>query len=105
MVTHNQYEAYSVADTVGVVFDGNLCQWDSAYNIYHRPATLDVATFVGDGAIIQGTVTVPGTVRCGLGELRGTLSLPCSGGSPVNLLVRPEDILHDDRSPVKAGSP
>ena len=102
MVTHNQFEAFSVADSVGVIFNGSIRQWDSAYNIYHRPETLDVATFVGDGAIIRGVVTGPNQVSCGLGELSGNLSLPCESGCHVDLLVRPEDVLHDDRSKVGA---
>ena len=102
MVTHNQFEAFSVADSVGVVFDGSIPQWDSAYNVYHRPANLEVATFVGDGAIIRGMVDAPRQVSCGLGELRGDLSLPCESGCHVDLLVRPEDVLHDDNSAVKA---
>jgi iron(III) transport system ATP-binding protein len=102
MVTHNQFEAFSVADSVGVIFDGSIKQWDSAYNVYHRPATLEVATFVGDGAIIRGTVIAPRQVSCGLGELSGDLSLPCDSGCHVDLLVRPEDVLHDDSSAVKA---
>jgi iron(III) transport system ATP-binding protein len=102
MVTHNQFEAFSVADSVGVIFDGSLQQWDSAYNVYHRPATLEVATFVGDGAIIRGMVDAPRQVSCGLGELTGDLSLPCESGCHVDLLVRPEDVLHDDNSLVKA---
>ena len=102
MVTHNQFEAFSVADSVGVIFDGSVQQWDSAYNVYHRPATLEVATFVGDGAIIRGTVQAPRQVSCGLGELTGDLSLPCESGCHVDLLVRPEDVLHDDDSTVKA---
>lgn len=102
MVTHNQFEAFSVADSVGVIFDGSIRQWDSAYNIYHSPKTLDVATFVGDGAIIRGKVTARDKVFCGLGELTGKLSLPCDAGSHVDLLIRPEDILHDDHAQVKA---
>jgi iron(III) transport system ATP-binding protein len=102
MVTHNQFEAFSVADKIGVTFSGTIRQWDSAYNVYHHPSELEVATFVGDGAIIKGEVSGPGTVMCGLGELRGSFTLPCAGGCQVKLLVRPEDILHDDSSPVQA---
>ncbi len=102
MVTHNQFEAFSVADSVGVIFNGTIKQWDSAYSVYHHPATLDVATFVGDGAIIRGTVVAPRQVSCGLGELTGDLSLPCESGCHVDLLVRPEDVLHNDDSEVKA---
>lgn len=102
MVTHNQFEAFSVADSVGVIFDGSIRQWDSAYNIYHSPETLEVATFVGDGAIIRGKVLEKNKICCGLGELTGKLSLPCDSGCHIDLLVRPEDILHDDHSTVKA---
>ncbi len=102
MVTHNQFEAFSVADCIGVIFDGIIRQWDDAYKIYHQPETLDVATFVGDGSIIKGTVLAENTVSCGLGKLTGDLSLPCSHGCDVNLLVRPEDVLHDDNSALKA---
>lgn len=102
MVTHNQFEAFAVADSIGVIFDGVICQWDSAYNIYHSPKTLDVARFVGDGAVIKGVVTGLGQVSCGLGELRGDLSLPCKNGCEVELLVRPEDVFHDDGSAVVA---
>lgn len=102
MVTHNQYEAFAVADSVGVLFDGVMQQWDSAYNVYHNPATREVATFVGDGALLKGLVVGPGEVSCGLGTLKGNLSLPCISGCEVDLLVRPEDILHVDSSPVRA---
>ena len=102
MVTHNQFEAFSVADSVGVIFDGSIRQWDSAYNIYHSPETLDVVTFVGDGAIIRDEVIEENRFSCGLGELVGNLSLPCDSGCHTDLLVRPEDILHDDHSQVKA---
>lgn len=102
LVTHNQFEAFSVADTIGVTFSGTIRQWDSAYNVYHHPSDLEVATFVGDGAVIKGEVSGPDTVTCGLGELRGSFTLPCIRGCEVNLLVRPEDILHDDSSPVQA---
>jgi iron(III) transport system ATP-binding protein len=100
MVTHNQYEAFSVADSVGVIFDGSIRQWDRAYNIYHSPKTLEVAKFVGDGSILRGRVTGANQISCGLGELSGDLSLPCENGCHVDLLVRPEDVLHDDSSDV-----
>ncbi|MGB3210377.1 MAG: ABC transporter ATP-binding protein [Desulforhopalus sp.] len=102
MVTHNQFEAFSVADTIGVIFDGSIRQWDSAYNIYHSPKTLEVATFVGDGAIIRGKVVAKNKVSCGLGALTGNLTLPCDSGCHVDLLIRPDDVLHDDHSSVRA---
>ena len=102
LVTHNQHEAFSVADKVGVLFNGRMQQWDDAYDIYHRPSSLEVATFVGDGALLSGTVTGKGEITCGLGRLNGQLSLPCESGCEVDLLVRPEDILHVDNAEVAA---
>ena len=102
MVTHNQHEAFGVADYIGVIFQGEIQQWDKPYNIYHKPSSIDVATFVGDGAIIKGHVVGAGMVQCGLGSLKGNFSLPCVQGCSINLLVRPEDILHQDDAQVKA---
>ena len=102
MVTHNQHEAFSVADRIGVLFHGTMQQWDTAHAIYHRPASLEVATFVGDGVMVRGKVVGPGRVESGLGLLEGNLSLPCSSGCEVDLLVRPEDILHVEESPLSA---
>lgn len=102
LVTHNQHEAFAVADTVGVLFNGSMQQWDSAYNIYHRPASIEVATFVGDGALLRGKVIAKDQVQCGLGHIQGKLSLPCDKDCEVNLLVRPEDILHIEDAALQA---
>ncbi|WP_136805570.1 ABC transporter ATP-binding protein [Desulfosediminicola flagellatus] len=101
LVTHNQHEAFSVADRIGVLFEGRMKQWDNAHDIYHRPASLEVATFVGDGVLVSGTVIGPGQVKSGLGLLQGNLSLPCESGCEVDLLVRPEDVVHVEDAYVK----
>src|SRR5690606_16323513 len=36
LVTHDQHEAFAVADEIGIVHEGRIQQWDSAYNLYHR---------------------------------------------------------------------
>ena len=53
LVTHDQQEAFAIADRVGVMHDGNLEQWDRPYELYHRPATRYVAA---DGAEIRHRV-------------------------------------------------
>ena len=63
LVTHNQHEAFSVADKIGVLFEGKMQQWESAHGIYHKPATLEVAKFVGDGNLVPGKVIGPGRVQ------------------------------------------
>ncbi len=102
IVTHNQFEAFAIADTIGIINNGKLEQWDSAHNIYHRPASPFVAEFIGEGVLIIGTVVSDGTVSTALGHLSGAFNTQCTKGCAVELLVRPDDVLHNDDSPIKA---
>jgi iron(III) transport system ATP-binding protein len=102
MVTHNQHEAFAVADEIGVIQKGILLQWDTAYNLYHRPADNHVAHFVGEGVLLPGLVLDDRRVETGLGILEGEFNYPCSNGCPADVLIRPEDIIHDDASSFKA---
>ena len=102
MVTHNQHEAFAMADKIGVVSGGRMQQWDSGHTIYHRPANVSVAAFVGEGALLPGTVLNSSRVECGLGILAGSFSSPCPEGCAVDILIRPEDVIHQDESPMKA---
>ena len=52
LVTHDQHEAFAIADEIGVMHEGRIEQWDSAYNLYHRPANRFVADFVGQGVFL-----------------------------------------------------
>ena len=102
MVTHNQQEAFAMADVIGVLNNGRLQQWDTAYNLYHRPANQVVADFVGEGVLLRGKVTGRDQVDTGLGILNGPFSYPCRNGCPAHVLIRPEDIVHDHNSRFKA---
>ena len=102
LVTHNQHEAFAMADVIGVMRDGALEQWDTAYNLYHRPKSQYVADFVGEGVLIQGQVITNDQVNTQLGNLKGRFSYPCRNGCHANVLIRPDDIIHDDSSPFKA---
>ncbi len=104
LVTHDQHEAFSIADQIGVMYQGKIEQWDSAYNLYHRPASRFVADFVGQGVLLPGRATAPGRIETELGEMR-TTNLPqgeLAIGARADVLVRPDDILHDDASPAQA---
>jgi iron(III) transport system ATP-binding protein len=101
-VTHNQHEAFAVADRIGVMYNGEVLQWDSAQNLYHQPISPRIAEFVGEGALIKGVVRDKTQVETGLGLLDGVMTEATPSGTAVQLLVRPEDIVHDDNSPVKA---
>jgi len=102
MVTHSQSEAFAVADEIGVIKEGTMLQWDTAYNLYHRPADNYVADFVGEGVLLPGLVLDDRRVKTGLGILEGQFKYPCQNGCPADVLIRPEDIIHDDASSFKA---
>ncbi len=52
-VTHNQHEAFLLADIGCVINQGVVCQWDNIYDLYRRPQYAFVADFVGDGALLR----------------------------------------------------
>ena len=56
LVTHDQEEAFAFADTVGVMQAGVLLQWAPGFELYHRPATPFVASFVGEGRFLEARV-------------------------------------------------
>ena len=100
LVTHDQHESFALADEIGVMHEGRIEQWDTAYELYHRPATRFVADFVGEGVFLRGMVTGPRMLTTELGDL-GT-ALPAPGNGVVDVLLRPDDIVHDDESPWRA---
>ena len=102
LVTHDQEEAFAVSDHVGVFKEGRLEQWDTPYNLYHEPATPFVASFVGQGYFIRGQLSSPETVSTELGELRGNRAYLWADGSPVDVLLRPDDIVHAPDSALRA---
>jgi iron(III) transport system ATP-binding protein len=102
LVTHDQHEAFAMADEIGVMSAGRLMQWDSGYNLYHRPANRFVADFIGQGVILAGEVVGAGEVRTELGVICGSLPPGCRPGCKLELLLRPDDIQHDDGSPLHA---
>ena len=102
MVTHDQHEAFAVADDIAIMHQGHIQQWDSAYNLYHRPSNRFVADFIGKGVFLQGVVLEGNRVETELGILEGELHSPCARGCVVDLLLRPDDIVHDDASPLTA---
>jgi len=109
LVTHDQHEAFAMADEIGVMYEGRIQQWDSPYNLYHRPVNRFVADFVGKGAFVPGTVLDARRVEIELGVLSSGVPLECSRGCGacgkgcgVAVLLRPDDVVHDDDSPRRA---
>ncbi len=99
LVTHDQHEAFALADEIGIMHEGTIEQWDTAYNLYHKPMTRFVADFVGQGVFLRGVVAGPRVLVTELGELDAPLPVRIADGGAVDLLLRPDDIIHDDASP------
>ena len=103
LVTHDQLEAFAIADEIGVLNDGHLHQWDTGFNLYHQPADLFVADFIGQGVLLDGEILPNNQVRTELGDISGKrLNSGLNPGDRVHVLVRPDDVLHDDSSAMKA---
>ncbi|MBV2121040.1 MAG: ABC transporter ATP-binding protein [Candidatus Thiodiazotropha sp. (ex Ctena orbiculata)] len=101
LVTHDQLEAFALADAIGVLGDGRLRQWDNGYSLYHRPNDRFVADFIGQGAMIPGEVTMDGDIQSALGKIHGEFVKQPAAGEKVELLIRPDDVVHDDESDFK----
>ncbi|MBT9505398.1 ABC transporter ATP-binding protein [Rhodoferax sp.] len=107
-VTHDQLEAFAIGDTIGVMHEGQLHQWDDAYTLYHRPASRFVAEFIGHGVFAPAVIREIDhqvVVQTPLGDLTDVAEcpLPCAfSGGACDVLLRADDIVHDDDAPVKA---
>jgi iron(III) transport system ATP-binding protein len=108
MVTHDQQEAFAMSDVMGVMQGGVLHQWDTPYAVYHRPASRFVADFIGQGVLVPARiVTQDGHVRVDtpVGLLVDVAECPLPQAYPggeCDVLLRADDVLHDDESPVQA---
>ncbi len=88
LVTHDQDEALSVANTVAVMLAGRIAQVGSPQEVYQRPATAAVARFLGEALVLPGAAD-GAQVQCVLGAL--PLAVPAQG--PVVVVVRPEQVV------------
>lgn len=107
LVTHDQHEAFAMADVIGVMNAGVIQQWDTPYALYHQPANRFVADFIGQGVLLPGQVLNSHQVEIELGVLEGVVDSDycdeggcshCAKGCVVDVLIRPDDIIHDDSS-------
>ncbi|WP_369602830.1 ABC transporter ATP-binding protein [Hahella sp. SMD15-11] len=102
LVTHDQNEAFALADHVGVLHQGRLQQWDTPYNLYHNPENRFVAGFVGRGSFVPGRLETPDSVATELGVIRGDRAYIWPPGTAVDVLLRPDDIVLDEQSGLRA---
>jgi len=98
LVTHDQQEAFAMADEIGVLHLGRIQQWDAPYNLYHRPANRFVADFVGQGVFLPAQALDGHQLQIELGTLQGD----AHGLQQLEVLLRPDDVVHDDAAPTQA---
>jgi iron(III) transport system ATP-binding protein len=110
LVTHDQHEAFAMADVVGVMHEGVIEQWDTPYNLYHQPINRYVADFIGQGVFLPGVVRAGNVIEIELGALKNCSNtiatdkdfFTMNSGRMVDVLIRPDDIIHDDQSTLLA---
>ncbi|MBV2235315.1 MAG: ABC transporter ATP-binding protein [Sterolibacterium sp.] len=102
LVTHDQHEAFAMADEIGVMQAGRIQQWDSAYNLYHRPANRFVADFIGQGAFLPARALDAQHLETALGCIRSNKPLNSARQAALDVLLRPDDVVWDETSPLRA---
>jgi ABC-type Fe3+/spermidine/putrescine transport system ATPase subunit len=91
LVTHEQEEAFALGDLVAVLREGRLEQVGTGPDLYERPATLFVATFVGRGTVLPGVMRDPQHARVAAGaEWPVRCPTPLAPDAAVSLVARPE---------------
>jgi ABC-type Fe3+/spermidine/putrescine transport system ATPase subunit len=112
MITHDLAEAFFLGERISVLIDGRIRQSAAKDTVWHRPATVEVANYLGIHNLFAGTVTETGagtaTIDCPVLGQRLTLPLPADGptltpGQAVTLGIRPELVaLRDGAHPPRA---
>jgi putrescine transport system ATP-binding protein len=97
IVTHDQEEAMTVADRIGVMDQGRLIQVATPPEIYEQPNSRWIADFIGDVNLLEGRVVdtgAAGTVvaSADAGPLRATCSPDAKQGDAVAVALRPEKV-------------
>ncbi|HBN81741.1 MAG TPA: spermidine/putrescine ABC transporter ATP-binding protein [Ruminococcaceae bacterium] len=94
-VTHDQEEAFSIADTVVLMDRGKIVQAGTPEEIYGRPANRFAAEFIGDSTVLDGTVSPDGSVCFEGNSIRGVAvhsETPVRPGDAVQIVLRSSDV-------------
>lgn len=94
-VTHDQIEAMELADRIGILFDGNLLQFDTPINIFNKPATPEIADFMGVTNFFKANIiSQQGStlLETDFGELEIAADLGSHHGKQVEVCIRAEHI-------------
>ncbi len=98
MVTHDQEEAFELADRIGVIEKGRLLELGPGEELYLRPRTSFVATFLGGGTVVVGKIR-EGKAHFGRLVLPLTAEMAPDENTRVQLLIRPEQVALFEQPP------
>ena len=93
MVTHDQEEAMSVSDRLVVMSKGRIEQVGTPDEVYRRPASGFVASFIGRSTAFDGVVEAGGVVRAKNVAFRVDRAAEMTPGTEVRVYIRPEDVM------------
>ena len=98
VVTHDHDIAFAIADKIGVMENGRVHQWDEPFQVYHNPVNRFIARFIGEGEFIDATVLNNQMLETAFGLHTFNSQPDLNKGDEIEILLRPDDILHDDSS-------
>jgi putative spermidine/putrescine transport system ATP-binding protein len=98
-VTHDQEEALSISDRIAVMYSGKAEQVGTPFDIYNRPRTRFVASFVGTLNIMRATIIDPAAGRLAIDEqeVRAARGVDSKAGEVCSVALRPEAISLEER--------
>ena len=97
LITHSAEEAFKMSDKIAFISNNTITQFANPYDIYHRPASKEIANFFGISSYIKAKITDSSHINCILGDFVGMVD-QYNKDDKVDLLIRPDDIIHDDDS-------
>lgn len=88
-VTHDQEEAFTIADTIILLHEGRIAQMGAPQQVFANPASAWVAEFLGLGSVIEARPADGGQVETAWGVLRPLAAPKSDAGGTLRVLVRP----------------
>ncbi|MEY8827109.1 ABC transporter ATP-binding protein [Sedimentitalea sp. XS_ASV28] len=98
-VTHDQDEALTLSDKIGILKDGKMVQSGAPREVYDNPANIFAAEFLGEANVLQGT-REGGGLRLADGRM---IQLPGSAGGAEAIAIRPENLSISLTEPTEPG--
>lgn len=92
LVTHDQQEAFTLSDKIGVLFNGKVQQWGTPAELFYSPDSPDIARFLSLGTLLKGVVCDTCNLDTELGMLEFAAPLKAQEGESVSIYLRPTDL-------------